>query len=98
MPELDPADDFQDDGGTRAWRNNRATYSTVYDARPSRRRGMTWLELFGWFLVYPAFAIFGFYVVALLIAYNFGYGIWPSAAISLAIFAYPPLNRLLRRR
>jgi len=38
MPISDPSADFQDDGGTSAWRANRATWGPVIDAEPISSR------------------------------------------------------------
>ena len=38
MPIPDPSADFEDDGGTRAWRMNRATWGPVIEAEPISSR------------------------------------------------------------
>ena len=35
MPPMGPRIDFKDDGGTRSWRANRATFGRVIDVEPS---------------------------------------------------------------
>lgn len=93
MPELDPSTDFRDDGGTPMWRRNQAHILDVPVRRP-----MSWFALIGWFLIYPIFALFVFFVGAILIAYTWGLSGWEASLIMLAVIAYPPLNRLFRRR
>lgn len=93
MPELDPANDFQDDGGTRAWRNNRATYSPVYDARPRRR--IRWMMVIGWGIVYPLFAIAAFEFGSIALAATTGMNGLKAALIVGGILIAIPLNRFL---
>lgn len=92
MPELDPASDFRDDGGTPAWRANQATYARRY------RRPVSGVELIGWCLIFPFLGIMGFYVLALLLGFMLGLPIWLAIPIALGAILYLPVNYLRHRR
>ena len=95
MPELDPASDFQDDGGTRAWRNSHAA-NVRYESRP-KRKPLSVLGYICWFLVYPFCAMVVFYAGSILLMFN-GVDEREALIFMFVVIAFPPLNRFFGRR
>jgi hypothetical protein len=72
MPKIDARTDFQDDGGTRAWRANRATFGPVIDATPNGKRRRK--PMSQWTVKESAQALFALVVIGTVLPFFIFFG------------------------
>lgn len=95
------ADDFEDDGGTPQWRASHQYEAQLLgqaegplmnkkkQAKTWAYRDLTFLQMVGWFVVFPVVGMFFFYVFGLLLCYwgvAFGWSIfWAALPLVLIV-------------
>jgi hypothetical protein len=99
--------EFQDDGGTPAWRARQAemnggygrTVSGSAHRNPIRRwfTSLTMFQIFGYFFLLPLAAIPAFYIFALATAFALGWNAYLSAAWSAFWVLFMIFNKPLRK-
>lgn len=103
---LDPADDFEDDGGTPAFRERQrrnADYLRPMDSRTRRPgpigrfRKLPVMHQIGWLAIFPPIFFFSAATSTMLFAYNFDIEPIGGLVIFLALFV-PGAWIIIRRR
>ena len=98
MSPPDTRHQFEDDGGTRAWRANQATYGRVIDATPGGRRlgFMEWaLAMFCLAMLPPLIVAIAFFGLVFWECARHAFG--TSGAVIASCLAAVSLARVVRR-